>query len=100
MVTELLCSELWQGENSTISPLTASDRQVVNETSKNWMLSDLDVVAFSYAPLPYTADHKIGWGEGQQSQIFLMNNPIESNAPVVAGTGFWSLIKNQIFLGE
>mmetsp|Transcript_31329 Transcript_31329/g.65513 ORF Transcript_31329/g.65513 Transcript_31329/m.65513 type:complete len:1636 (-) Transcript_31329:697-5604(-) len=99
VVTELLCSELWQGENSTISPLTTSDRQVVNETSKNWMLSDLDVVAFSYAPLPYTADHKIGWGEGQQSQIFLMNNPIENNAPLAAGTGFWSLIKNQIFLG-
>ncbi len=64
------------------------------------MLSDLDVVAFSYAPLPYTADNKIGLGEGPQSPLFLMNNPIENNAPVVAGTGFWSLIKNQIFLGE
>lgn len=106
IVTEL-CPDWWQGENSTISPLTSSDRKIINETSKNWMLSDLDVVAFSYAPLPYTADHKIGWGSGRDSHIYLMNNHVESAtsssggsvSSSTPGTGFWSLVKNQIFLG-
>jgi hypothetical protein len=38
VVTEL-CPDLWSGENSTISPLTASDRQLINETQNNWMVS-------------------------------------------------------------
>ena len=28
---------------STIAPLTAEDRRIIQETQKNWMLSDLDV---------------------------------------------------------
>lgn len=59
------------------------------------MLSDLDVQAFSYAPLPYTADQKIGFGlDGDH--VYLLDNASEQGA---ATGGFWSLVKNQIFLG-
>jgi hypothetical protein len=75
--------------------LTASDRQIIIETQNNWMLSDLDVQAFSYAPLPYTADQKIGFGlDGDH--VYLLDNSSEQGA---ATGGFWSLVKNQIFLG-
>ena len=96
VVTEL-CPDIWQGENSTISPLTASDRQVINDTQQEWMLSDLDVQAFSYAPLPYTADHKIGVGSVSDERIYLLDNTGQSATS--SGTGFWPLVKNQIFLG-
>ena len=71
-----LCPNWWKGENSTISPLTGADRRIINETSRNWMLSGLDVVAFSYVPLPYMADQTIGWGsgEGGEFDIYLLNN--------------------------
>jgi hypothetical protein len=46
--------EAWQGENSTILPLSSYDRQMILETSNNWKLADLDVQAFSYAPIPHT----------------------------------------------
>lgn len=82
--------------DSTISPLTASDRQIIIDTQNNWMLSDLDVQAFSYAPLPYTADHKIGAGP-DTDHIFLLDNCINEQSS--AAGGFWSLVKNQIFLG-
>lgn len=49
-----LCNEAWQGEASTILPLTLKDRQTIADTSRDWKLGDLDVVAFSYAPLPHT----------------------------------------------
>eukprot|EP00804_Cyclotella_cryptica_P006214 CCRYP_015276-RB/>CCRYP_015276-RB protein AED:0.09 eAED:0.09 QI:480/1/1/1/0.8/0.83/6/1636/1103 len=95
VVTEL-CPDWWQGENSTISPLTASDRQIINETQNNWMLSDLDVQAFSYAPLPYTADHKIG-SHNDGEHVYLLDNSIDGHVALVGG--FWQLVKNQIFLG-
>ena len=72
---------------------------------------DLDVAAFSYAPLPYTSDQKIGWESGRDSHIYLLDNTIPHGNPVLSsgggssggssagGTGFWSLVKNQIFLG-
>ena len=49
-----LCQEAWQGENSTILPLSAPDRKRILETSNDWKLGDLDVYAFSYTPLPQT----------------------------------------------
>lgn len=55
VVTDI-CSDTWQGE--TITPLSASDRTMILENSKNWSLADLDVTAFSYAPIPYTYDKK------------------------------------------
>jgi hypothetical protein len=61
------------------------------------MLSDLDVQAFSYAPLPFTADQKIEWGGANGSHIYLLDNA-SSNASIPS-QGFWSLVKNQIFLG-
>ena len=97
-VVTTLCPDWWQGENATISPLTASDRQVILDTQNNWMLSDLDVQAFSYAPLPYIADHKIGLGPEEEHIYLLDNGTNESNTG--SSSGFWpSLIKNQIFLG-
>ncbi|KAL7547846.1 hypothetical protein ACHAWF_011118 [Thalassiosira exigua] len=96
IVTQL-CPDWWQGENSTISPLTAADRQIINETQKNWSQSDLDVQAFSYAPLPYTADQKIEWGKGKGAHIYLLDNSAPNTH--IPPTGFWSLVKNQIFLG-
>lgn len=96
LVTQL-CPDWWQGENSTISPLTAADRQIINETQKNWMLSDLDVQAFSYAPLPYTADQKIEFGGAKGSHIYLLDNAVPNSH--IPTHGFWSLVRNQIFLG-
>jgi len=97
IVTQL-CPDWWQGENSTISPLTAADRHIINETQKNWMLSDMDVQAFSYAPLPYTADQKIELGGGTRgSHIYLLDNATPN--AYIPSHGFWSLVKNQIFLG-
>jgi hypothetical protein len=51
LVVTTLCNEAWQGEISTILPLTGTDRATILETSKNWKLADLDVVAFSYSPV-------------------------------------------------
>ncbi|KAK1741012.1 putative transmembrane protein 94 [Skeletonema marinoi] len=88
--------DCFQGENSTISPLTAGDRKVINNTQKEWMLSDLDVQAFSYAPLPYTADQKIGSAKGKG--IYLLDNAPASN-PHIPSHDYWGLVKHQIFLG-
>lgn len=61
------------------------------------MLSDLDVQAFSYAPLPYTADQKIELGGAKGSHIYLLDNAAPN--AYIPSHGFWSLVKNQIFLG-
>ena len=53
-VVSRMCHEAWQGENSTILPLTSYDRSTILETSDSWKLADLDVEAFSYAPIPHT----------------------------------------------
>jgi hypothetical protein len=53
-VVASLCNEAWQGENSTILPLSSADRTRILETSNDWKLGDLDVYAFSYTPLPQT----------------------------------------------
>jgi len=92
-----LCPDWWQGENSTISPLTTADRNIINETQSNWMLSDMDVQAFSYAPLPYTADQKIEAFGVKGSHIYLLDNATPST--YASSQGFWGLVKNQIFLG-
>jgi len=97
-VVTKLCPDCFQGENSTISPLTAVDRRIINETQKNWALSDLDVQAFSYAPLPYTADQKIGLGSAKGTGIYLLDNAAGSN-PHIPSHDYWGLVKQQIFLG-
>lgn len=53
-VVTRMCNEAWQGENSTILPLSAHDRAMILDTSNGWRLGDLDVEAFSYAPIPHT----------------------------------------------
>jgi hypothetical protein len=52
-VVTRMCHEAWQGENSTILPLSVRDRETVLETSDSWKLADLDVEAFCYAPIPH-----------------------------------------------
>ncbi len=53
-VVTRMCNEAWQGENSTILPLSSHDRAMILDTSNAWRLGDLDVEAFSYAPIPHT----------------------------------------------
>ena len=55
VVTDL-CSECWQGE--IITPLTIKDRKMILENNNAWSLADLDVTAFSYAPIPYSSGEK------------------------------------------
>lgn len=57
-VVTRMCHEAWQGENSTILPLTSHDRSTILETSDSWKLADLDVEAFSYAPIPHTFESR------------------------------------------
>ena len=54
------CTVSWQGGISTISPLSPADRREILENAKNWNLADLDVTAFSYAPIPCSHEPKIG----------------------------------------
>lgn len=63
-----LCHEAWQGENSTILPLNAKDRQFILETSRNWALSDLDVAAFAYSPVPRTIETRLK-GAAKESEF-------------------------------
>ena len=103
------CSDAWQGENSTISPLSAADRNTILETSKNWSLSDLDVAAFSYTPVPNTLEERIGGASrlkdksslDSEARSYLVDNRGlgELSAPGSKWLGDWSLVKNQIFLG-
>ena len=53
------CTESWQGEISTIIPLSSSDHTDIMESTKSWKLADLDVTAFSYAPLPQSLAQKL-----------------------------------------
>jgi hypothetical protein len=57
-VVTRMCNEAWQGENSTILPLSAQNREMILETSNGWRLGDLDVEAFSYAPVPHTFESR------------------------------------------
>lgn len=57
-VVTRMCNEAWQGENSTILPLSAHDRAMILDTSNGWRLGDLDVEAFSYAPIPNTFESR------------------------------------------
>lgn len=54
-----VCNEAWQGEISTILPLSPIDRKAILDTSINWKLGDLDVAAFSYAPVPHTREQSL-----------------------------------------
>lgn len=57
-VVTRMCNEAWQGENATILPLSARDRAMILETSNGWRLGDLDVEAFSYAPVPHSFEKR------------------------------------------
>jgi len=65
-----LCNEAWQGEISTILPLAAIDRQTIINTTNNWKLADLDVAAFSYAPVPHTLETQLSTEFGSHVSSF------------------------------
>ena len=100
-----LCTDSWHGENSTISPLTTVDRKSILDTSNNWNLSDLDVVAFSYSPVPYTLEQRFLFAtseaHGTSSDVYLVDNKPSENmdATVKDTSSDWLLVNNQIFLG-
>lgn len=68
-VVTSLCHEAWQGENSTILPLASADRATILDTSRSWKLADLDVTAFSYSPVPYTVEKRLGTDSPQESKV-------------------------------
>jgi hypothetical protein len=79
------------------------DRETILQTSRSWKLADLDVSAFSYAPIPYTVENRLGHDIAPQA--YLLDN---TNRPAIKGpislkdkssSEEWSLINNQIFLG-
>jgi hypothetical protein len=79
------------------------DRETILQTSRSWKLADLDVSAFSYAPIPYTVENRLG--RDRAPQAYLLDN---TNRPATKGpmslkdktmSEEWSLINNQIFLG-
>jgi hypothetical protein len=91
------CHEAWQGENSTILPLSAKDRKSTLATSDDWMLADLDVAAFSYTPLPYTLQEHFQQSHQKQSPTkkYLLENTVKDSTT----SEEWSILGNQIFLG-
>jgi len=103
------CSDSWQGESSTISPLGNIERQKILESSKNWALGDLDVVCFSYAPIPFTLEQSISKksqtdlrNKDKPSLTYLIDNRRSDDVPRPLPKGDnddWSLMRNQIFLG-
>ncbi len=57
------CTESWQGGRSIIIPFSEADRAEILENTKNWALADLDVTAFSYAPIPQSQEYKLEAGD-------------------------------------
>ncbi|GMH87441.1 hypothetical protein TrST_g12955 [Triparma strigata] len=112
------CSQLWEGETSTIFPLSPIDRKAVLDTARNWILEDLSVVAFTYAPIPYTFESK---ADPKKKVIYLVDNSgisppsdpaVQSVAPQTSASFttpsttpsaeedyYWKLTENQVFLG-
>ena len=96
-----LCNEAWQGEISTISPLGSDDRKTILESSKAWKLADLDVAAFSYAPLPLNLEQRLVEGS-LRTPVYLLDHTTLQSPPILKDKSVspeWSLIRNQIFLG-
>ncbi|KAG7347008.1 hypothetical protein IV203_006077 [Nitzschia inconspicua] len=95
--------EAWQGENNTILPLSSYDRKTILETTDSWKLADLDVEAFSYAPIPHTFENRCL--KTRESKFYLLDNvprgekqllPVQKDK---AASAEWTLLQNQIFLG-
>jgi len=94
------CTQSWQGNISTITPLDPADRREILDNDRHWRLSDLDVTAFSYAPIPCSLEQKLG----KKSQTYLVDNRSTSEVTAIvqnkdAVFDDWSLLKNQMFLG-
>lgn len=80
-----LCHEAWQGERSTILPLSTADRQTIIETTNNWKLADLDVSAFSYSPVPCSLEQRVSLDPGRQVKqlILRMSSPFRDALTIV-----------------
>lgn len=97
-VVTAMCQEAWQGENLTILPLSHADRQSILDISNDWNLADLDVAAFSYAPLPQTLAASLVPEHGDSKEKYLLDNP-SKDASRDNVSEEWSMIGSQIFLG-
>ena len=86
-----VCHEAWQGENSTILPLTPYDRSTILETSDSWKLADLDVEAFSYAPIPHTFESRCT--ENSESTVRMIFSPLVRFSTVYKSFYFENLLK-------
>eukprot|EP00547_Thalassionema_nitzschioides_P008830 CAMPEP_0194229300 /NCGR_PEP_ID=MMETSP0156-20130528/43822_1 /TAXON_ID=33649 /ORGANISM="Thalassionema nitzschioides, Strain L26-B" /LENGTH=1150 /DNA_ID=CAMNT_0038961849 /DNA_START=68 /DNA_END=3517 /DNA_ORIENTATION=- len=94
-VVTALCHEAWQGENATILPFSSQDRSSILTTCNDWRLSDLDVAAFSYTPLPHNLEQVI---ESCASTKYLLDNVSKAMSKDNASHE-WSIIDSQIFMG-
>lgn len=97
-VVTAMCQEAWQGENLTILPLSHADRQSILDISNDWNLADLDVAAFSYAPLPHTLAASLVNEHGHSKRKYLLDNPSKDASRDMVSEE-WSMIGSQIFLG-
>jgi len=95
-----LCGDSWQGENSTIMPLSQADRRSIIDASNNWKLADLDVAVFSYAPVPHTSEERIEKKNEIEAITLIDNRMAIDGETSVKDSGLdWTLVNNQIFLG-
>ncbi|KAI2508044.1 hypothetical protein MHU86_6336 [Fragilaria crotonensis] len=97
-VVTAMCHEAWQGENLTILPLSHADRQSILDISNDWNLADLDVAAFSYAPLPQTLAASLVREHRISKVKYLLDNPSKDASRDIVSEE-WSMIGSQIFLG-
>lgn len=96
------CNEAWQGEISTILPLTAIDRRTIMETTNSWKLADLDVAAFSYSPVSSTQEKRLSHESAKR--VYLLEQLGAQDANHLAwkdknASPEWAFVKNQVFLG-
>ena len=90
-VVTQLCSDQWQGDTLTITPLRAEDRRMILDTAKNWSLSDLEVTVFAYVPVPVPPDKRSLIGTGLNigySQKSMPNLNLSTQSQTVVRTSF------------
>lgn len=88
VVTDV-CSESWQGE--IITPLSIKDRKMILESNNAWSLADLDVTAFSYAPIPYSYGEKVAVQHSGKEHHKSVNRPMVRDYGIFASLPFYQL---------
>jgi len=95
--------------------MSGFDRKNILDTARNWILEDLNVVAFTYSPVPYAfegwkeeggvvylVDREGGKGGADNASSFCpSHDPAKASFPEdgVPDEEYWNLTKNHIFLG-